>query len=181
MATTILSPDSAVRMPWKNGRGSTLELASDAAPGRQWTWRLSIADVPESGPFSRFEGCDRHILCLEGMGMRLHVDGVERCVPHEGSGLHFSGDADTSATLDDGACRDANLMLRRDTWRGGLVLMRGRFDRFLNATRTVLHLVAGDLVVNGHTLAPRATAIIEGVPARVGGDGVVLMATMDRV
>jgi environmental stress-induced protein Ves len=43
----ILPPEHARRVPWKNGRGSTLELATDAtAPGEPWTWRLSIADVP---------------------------------------------------------------------------------------------------------------------------------------
>jgi environmental stress-induced protein Ves len=113
------------RMPWKNGRGSTLEIASDATDGQPWTWRVSVADVPESGPFSRFEGCDRYIACVDGDGMTLTIDGsAPRQVPFEREGLLFSGDATTHGDLTGGPVRDANLIIRRDRWSGRLVLAR---------------------------------------------------------
>ena len=40
------------RMPWKNGGGSTEEITRDAGEGLEgFGWRLSIADIGESGGF----------------------------------------------------------------------------------------------------------------------------------
>ena len=49
-------------MPWKNGGGSTTELLVEPAGATLQTgfrWRLSMAALETSGPFSRFEGHDR--------------------------------------------------------------------------------------------------------------------------
>ncbi len=64
----------ARRMPWKNGGGTTLELAV-APPGATldsgFAWRLSSAEVAASGPFSAFPGLERTLLLLAGDGFRL--------------------------------------------------------------------------------------------------------------
>lgn len=113
------------RVPWKNGRGTTLEVASDASEGQPWTWRVSIADVPESGPFSRFDGIDRQIACVAGRGMDLIIDGGEpHRVPDAGRALAFAGEAATIGRLVDGPVRDANLMLLRGRWVGTLDVLR---------------------------------------------------------
>jgi hypothetical protein len=62
-------------MPWRNGGGTTSEIAVEPAPGGRFRHRLSIADVTASGPFSDFAGYDRHILLLAGRGFTLRVDG----------------------------------------------------------------------------------------------------------
>ena len=65
------------RVPWKNGLGSTLELASDATtPGGPWTWRFSLADVPSRAAFSHFPGINRHLAVLDGQGMTVDRDGA---------------------------------------------------------------------------------------------------------
>jgi environmental stress-induced protein Ves len=88
----LLDPASARRVPWKNGRGSTLELASDAsAPSGDWTWRLSLADVPERAPFSLFPGVDRLLACLEGPGLFVERGGARLRVPDCGDALAFPG------------------------------------------------------------------------------------------
>lgn len=70
----FLTSGSSRRVPWKNGRGATLEIATDAAePGGEWTWRLSIADVPSREPFSPFPGVDRFLACLAGPGLALEA------------------------------------------------------------------------------------------------------------
>jgi len=63
-----------VRQPWKNGGGSTTQLALEGDDDR-WLWRLSAADVERSGPFSDFAGYERTIMLLEGDGMDLEIDG----------------------------------------------------------------------------------------------------------
>jgi len=89
----LLDPASGRRVPWKNGRGTTLELATDAsAPGGRWTWRLSLADVPERAPFSLFAGVDRLLACLEGPGLFVERGGERLRVPDDGDALAFPGE-----------------------------------------------------------------------------------------
>ncbi|MFT3776106.1 MAG: HutD family protein [Minicystis sp.] len=102
-------------MPWKNGLGTTTEVAVDP-PGAgldAFTWRVSIADLTVSGPFSAFAGYDRVIAQLDGEPMTL---------THEGRGEHrlallaphrFAGEVATHATLTT-AARDFNVMVRRE-------------------------------------------------------------------
>ena len=62
-------------MPWRNGLGTTTEIAAEPSADGRFHWRLSIADVAQSGPFSSFEGYDRTIAVVAGAGMRLAVAG----------------------------------------------------------------------------------------------------------
>ena len=124
----LLQPADFRRVPWKNGLGSTLELATDAPePGGPWTWRLSIADVPERAAFSRFDRVDRRLAVLEGAGMDLYEAGSGRkvAVPREGQAHAFRGeDALEGAPIGAGV-RDVNLFLARAAWTGAMRVVRG--------------------------------------------------------
>ena len=49
----VLRAKDYPRMPWKNGGGSTEEISRDAGTGLDgFGWRLSIADIGESGGVS---------------------------------------------------------------------------------------------------------------------------------
>jgi hypothetical protein len=123
----VLGPESYRRVAWKNGLGSTLELASDApAPGDEWTWRLSIADVPAAAPFSEFPGVDRFLACLEGSGLRVELGGKPLVVPNEGEALAFAGEESARGEPLGPGVRDVNLMVRRRRWHGAMLLARGR-------------------------------------------------------
>lgn len=86
---------------------------------------MSIAMVPERGPFSRFEGIDRWIACVAGQGMRVQVDGAWHSVPRHGDALAFAGEAECTGEPVGANVRDANLMVRRDTWRAHMSVRRG--------------------------------------------------------
>lgn len=115
MVWTHLKPSEGRRMPWKNGGGTTLELAVDP-PGATletgFRWRISSAEVAASGPFSVFPGLERWLLLLEGMGLDLdfgpqgQVRLTEPLAP-----IRFSGDWPAMATLVGGPCTDFNLMV----------------------------------------------------------------------
>lgn len=102
-------------MPWKNGLGATTEIAVHP-PGSgldAFIWRLSIADLQASGPFSTFTGYDRILVQIEGAPMTLS---------HAGHGEHrlsllspyrFAGELDTFGALETPA-RDFNVMVRRE-------------------------------------------------------------------
>ncbi|MDQ0573059.1 environmental stress-induced protein Ves [Variovorax paradoxus] len=108
-------------MPWKNGGGTTQQIASwpQGAALDSFGWRVSIATIAAAGPFSVFAGVDRSIMLLEGDGVRLftHDGRVDHAldVPHRP--FAFSGDEAIDCTLRGAASSDFNVMTRRGLWR----------------------------------------------------------------
>jgi uncharacterized protein len=117
-------------MPWKNGLGVTREIAIDP-PGAdlagRFRWRLSIAEIGSSGPFSAFPGYERTIMVIEGHGMDLAVgNDPARRLDRRFEPFVFSGDAPAEVRLIRGPIRDFNLMVdrsllqsRTEVWRPG--------------------------------------------------------------
>lgn len=111
------------RRPWKNGGGTTTELAIHRE-GARWLWRVSVADVTQSGPFSDFPGYERTLVMLEGDGMELMFDTMMVAVVdrvHEP--IVFDGGARTDCRLIGGAVRDLNLMVDRERARGSVAVV----------------------------------------------------------
>jgi len=103
-------------MPWKNGGGTTTEIAvsPDGAGLDEFDWRVSMARVEGSGPFSSFAGIDRTLSVLEGEGIVLDVAGrpAVRLTPVSAP-FAFPADLPTSAALIGGPITDLNVMTRR--------------------------------------------------------------------
>ena len=126
-----LGPGDYRTMPWKNGLGTTTEIAihppSADLAGKPFDWRVSMAEVKQDGDFSSFPGYDRSILVAEGAGMELDFDAAPSArLAGPGAVTVFSGDWRTRCRLLDGAVRDFNVMTRRglvahhcDPVRGG--------------------------------------------------------------
>lgn len=98
---------------WRNGGGITREIAGSDSRPENFAWRLSLADVEQPGPFSRFPGTDRTLTVIEGDVMLLDIDGKEHTV-QRGRPFHFSGDAAATATLPAGPIRALNVITHRD-------------------------------------------------------------------
>ncbi|MFO1316598.1 MAG: HutD family protein [Burkholderiales bacterium] len=122
----LLSPADYRRMPWKNGGGRTLEIATEppGAGTASFVWRVSVADIERDGPFSRFPGVDRTLVLLEGHGMRLTSDGGLLEMRAAFEPVRFPGESALHCALVDGPTRDFNLMVRRDAARGDVVVVR---------------------------------------------------------
>jgi environmental stress-induced protein Ves len=178
VAMRIILPDAHRRMPWKNGAGTTTEIAIDP-PGAdvagRFRWRLSIADVERSGPFSAFPGYERTIMVIEGGGMELAVgqrpaQRLDRLfVP-----FVFSGDTPAECRLLEGPIRDFNLMVERSSARSHLeVLHLGDAPRRCDMLR-------GDLIIHcfdgGVDFAMPAGALAGALPA----DGTVIITNAGR-
>lgn len=112
----ILRVSDYRRMPWKNGKGETVEIAvfpPDASVDN-FDWRISMATVSDDGPFSMFEGVDRTLSVLTGDGITLSVEGADAIDLKVGSQPHsFPADKVTSAALLGAAITDLNVMTRR--------------------------------------------------------------------
>jgi environmental stress-induced protein Ves len=138
MKSKVLRAKDYPRMPWKNGGGSTEEITRDAGVGLEgFGWRLSIADIGESGGFSTFTGYERVITVLQGDGMTLRVDGQDT---HPLLPLHpfaFSGESEVSCTLLGGPIRDFNLIYAPQRYSARLQWLAGE-QRFFSSAGTVL-------------------------------------------
>lgn len=135
---TVLRAASYPRMPWKNGGGSTEEITRDAGVGLDgFGWRLSIADIAESGGFSTFAGYQRIITVLQGAGMTLHVDGQTTRPLLPIDPFAFSGESQVACTLLGGAIRDFNLIYAPDRYTARLQWIDSP-QRFFTSAGTVL-------------------------------------------
>jgi environmental stress-induced protein Ves len=127
---------------WRNGGGVTRELA--AWPSSQdWIWRLSVAEVERSGPFSRFEGVQRWFAVLGGAGVRLRVDEHTHELTHNSAPLCFDGASVVECQLLDGATQDFNLMLRADK-AAQMKRISGTVRLVLDAPKTIAIYAAGE-------------------------------------
>ena len=142
--------------PWKNGGGATRELACwpPGADMEHFEWRVSVATIARSGPFSRFAGVDRVITLLAGDGVHLRQPegGIGHRLEHELQPFAFAGDHGMDCDLLGGTSQDFNLMTRRGRWRGAVTVLR--------STMVLPPRPAGLLLVlQGHwTVAPLAAA-----------------------
>jgi environmental stress-induced protein Ves len=119
MSLRVLRSADYKRMPWKNGGGMTTELAIHPANASDaYDWRISIADIESNGPFSTFEGYDRYIALLEGVGMELHFDDGEPVrLERRLQFVKFAGEQRTEGVLLSGKVRDFNVIYKRDALR----------------------------------------------------------------
>jgi len=148
---TLLRGAALVASPWKNGGGVTREIAvapmvtqAAAASLDTFAWRVSVADVAQAGPFSRFEGVDRTLVLLEGAGMLLDEAGSTHALTQPLDVARFAGEAAIDARLVGGATRDFNLMVRRGAARGTLEVWRENARYNLRAQTVLLYCAQGE-------------------------------------
>lgn len=154
-----LTPRDYRVMPWKNGGGSTTELLirpEGATLAERFLFRVSMADVASSGPFSTFAGFDRHLVIVSGKGMTLSVGGrtlaLEPLRP-----VFFSGDDAASGALVAGPVRDFNVIVDRTRATASLLVLQVVAPLRLACApgeTMVVHLLEGALdgVAQGDTL-----------------------------
>lgn len=136
------------RMPWKNGGGFTEEITRDAGEGLDgFGWRLSIADIEESGGFSTFGGYQRIITVLQGDGMRLLVDDQASRPLLPFDAFAFSGESQVSCKLLGGAIRDFNLIYAPQRYHARLQWFDGTSRVFSSASTMLLFAASGHVEV----------------------------------
>ncbi len=119
MEARVIRSEDLVRVPWKNGGGTTAEVAAfpEGSGFDTFGWRISMADVASDGPFSVFPGIDRTLIVVEGDGIELEVEGIAYRLDKDAPKLSFSGDDITTGRLQTGPIRDMNVMTRRGQFR----------------------------------------------------------------
>lgn len=183
---------------WRNGAGTTRQIiAVPSGSTDAFLWKLSIASILESGPFSAYPGVDRILLNCGPGALALEVNGVQRRLPRHEQ-LAFDGEDDVSAALPDGPTHDLNLMTNRSACRGSLERLHldgpvpdGIMpDRTMPAgttlpgpvpdgTQRAYVILAGSAVVDGIEVGPLDTVLPSGsAPALLFRDTLVAAVTI---
>jgi environmental stress-induced protein Ves len=165
----IIRAADCLVMPWKNGGGTTTEIAvaPEGASLDDFDWRISMAHVGQDGPFSSFPGIDRTLSVLSGAGITLAFgDGESVRLDRSSAPYPFAADRAVDGLLASGPIDDLNVMSRRGRWRHRVERLSGAGS--LNATEGLLVLVArkGDWQVNEATLPAGDSAVLD-APGRV--------------
>lgn len=148
-----LARGDARRVPWKNGRGFTEELAlwplGSSFERGDYDWRISAARVEAHGPFSAFPGFERILVVTAGDGLKLsHGPTGRRASARRFEPYRFSGDEATTAELTGEAVADFNVLARRASVRADVQVTRlGRRSsrESLNAGHAFLHVLGSEL------------------------------------
>ena len=108
------------RSRWKNGGGETTEIAAfpDGAGLDAFVWRISMAKVAASGPFSMFPGIDRTLCVVEGdaIGLAFEARSLVR-LGLASPPYSFAADIAVSGTIAGAGITDLNVMSRRGVAR----------------------------------------------------------------
>jgi hypothetical protein len=114
VAIQVLRYERYRSMPWRNGRGTTLEIAREPATGEEFSWRLSLADIAENGDFSAYPGYSRALALVAGESLQLWYRGHGHCfLDPARRGTRFEGDWKTRCAIPQGRCTDLSLIVRR--------------------------------------------------------------------
>lgn len=146
----VLRADQYATVPWRNGGGTTQEIAvhRDARRHDDFLWRLSIATVSKSGPFSLFDGVDRTIALVDGAGMSLRSPTETTIIAADTPPFSFAGETEIECEVLGGSTIDLNAMTRRGFFSHsmrreqvlGWTALEGSADQTFVVTNSVIEL-----------------------------------------
>ncbi len=182
---THLPASGYTAMPWRNGAGTTHEIAIDddagdsAAPFR---WRLSMADLAGDGPFSEIADVDRILVLLAGDAVQLTIDGAPPAPLGRHEAIAFPGDVPTSLTMAPGSGRDLNLMWDRTRAAGDVEVLQIGDERSIGAPIAFAIALGGPAMVavdgEEHALGEQDALRLDGGGVLTVVDGEVYVATI---
>jgi environmental stress-induced protein Ves len=157
-----LDPASYRRVPWKNGRGITVDITgvfpmeSEAASWSGMTWRLGRTRIERPGPFSDLSGIDRILAVIEGRGLRLKPTGAPAIDVREPMRpVRFPGEWVIDSELQAGPVGVLNLMADRARADIDLTFMAGAGSMSVHADTVVIYAPVGsaEVVLNGEAFS----------------------------
>ena len=113
-ALKVIRRSSFTALPWKNGGGITHEAWREPATGDAFVWRVSVAHIESSGPFSDFAGYNRKMVLLRGLGLTLRfANGEQRVLQKIGESAEFDGAVAAHCDLFNGPRVDLNFIFSK--------------------------------------------------------------------
>jgi hypothetical protein len=185
LAITPLPRERQRVAPWRNGGGTTREIAIDppgADAARAFRRRISVARVGQDGAFSRFPGVDRSLWLLSGSGVELDVAGDRVRIDRVLQRFDFAGEVAIAARLLDGPIEDLNVMADRSAVAAQAEIVRcagvGAWRAALRPGSQVVLVVDGSLRIGDAALGDGDAVRAEGegeLAATAGTRGAVFL------
>jgi hypothetical protein len=165
MSFKILPHTNYLKKPWKNGLGITCEIATHPNAESDFDWRVSMADINQSGPFSHFPGIDRVLVLLDGPSLTLqHPTLNSDCEIALYQPYHFSGDIETVALVQ-GRGKDFNVMTKRGKVFAEVILKNLSKGEMLEIYESFDHLLVfcceGHLICHDLEVGARDSLLLE--------------------
>ncbi|CAN5556103.1 HutD family protein [soil metagenome] len=154
----MIFADDVASQPWRNGGGQSRELLAWPS-SEQCDLRVALADIDKDGPFSTYDGVERWIVVISGVGIELGFSDRARRLLLGDEPLQFDGGDAPGCRLVDGPTRDLNMMVH-----GGRGVMRsvdaGVVWNEEFAVRGVFTAAAGTWSCHGETRRMPAMALL---------------------
>ena len=115
---TLLDPSSYLRTPWKNGGGTTVDIAFEGD-----VWRFGRTPIVKPGPFSDYTGFDRVQVLVSGSGLVLETPTGEIDVRQPFRPVRFTGETPIVSRLEAGPVEVVNLIGHRARVRIDIVVL----------------------------------------------------------
>jgi uncharacterized protein len=154
MRTTLLEPSSFRSSPWKNGGGTTIDIAEanrpDHVPG-DWAgllWRFGRTAIVAPGPFSDLAGCDRAQVVVRGAGLVLELPDSEIDVRRPWSPVRFRGEDRITSRLESGPVEVVNLIADRAQFKIDLRVLVEGSERHCRRGIHILYATDGQAAKN---------------------------------
>jgi uncharacterized protein len=116
---TKLDPAQYRRTPWKNGGGTTIDIAE-----QDDIWRFGRTPIVAPGPFSDYSGFDRLQVLVAGRGLVLETPDGEIDVRQLLTPVRFKGETLIKSRLEAGPVEVVNLIGARAFVRLALEVLR---------------------------------------------------------
>jgi environmental stress-induced protein Ves len=132
--------DTYRAMPWRNGRGFTLEIDREPATGEDFAWRLSLADIERDDEFSLYPGYRRALVLVAGVSLQLRYRGHGECtLDTKMRATRFQGEWETHCAVPQGRCTDLSLIVRSGpASRPAAIVRAPRIMRLESSARVAL-------------------------------------------
>ena len=106
---TLLAPSRYRDIPWKNGGGTSTDIATDSATGGE-VWRFGRTPILVAGAFSDYSGYDRAQVLIKGRGLVLDTPAGEIDVRTPFKPVHYNGEIRIVSRLEAGPVEVVNLI-----------------------------------------------------------------------
>lgn len=144
-----------VEMPWKNGQGTTRQIAiyPDNADISNFQWRISAATVNTLGAFSNFDHVTRSLALLTGDSITLKIEDAIVELHRDGQPVTFSGTVPTEMTECREPALDFGVMTHNDFANHSLIKATFNDGEIYQRTApTTLILALSPCLLNNQTL-----------------------------
>ena len=171
---TKVDPAQYRRTPWKNGGGTTIDIA-----GQDDAWRFGRTPITAPGPFSDYSGFGRLQVLVAGRGLVLETPDGEIDVRQPLRPVRFRGETPIKSRLEAGPVEVVNLIGARAAVRIALEVLRAGIRQATDAgTHIAYATTAAELEIDGarhHLAADHALRIEAQRPTMIACTGGVLL------